>query len=279
MLLGLMRKHAKSWLIKAMIAIIALVFIFYFGYSFTSKKVAKVAVVNGETIKAIDYDREYRNLVERYQNEYKTLWNDTLIETLDLKNRALNNLIEQKLMSQEAKRIGLEITPKEIQTQILSYPAFLINGQFDVGRYRSLLNRFGMKPEDFEDDISRDLLQKKLAQFLMTLLPVSDQEVFDRYSFLNREIKISFVQFKPDKYREDIKPGKADLETYFSQNKEKYRVPEMIKISYITIDCRTEAGQEYFRHSFQEYSIEYPPLLLTSRLTIFFLLLILEPHP
>jgi len=28
MLLGLMRKHAKSWLIKGMIAIIALVFIF-----------------------------------------------------------------------------------------------------------------------------------------------------------------------------------------------------------------------------------------------------------
>jgi len=29
MLLSLMRKHAKSWLIKALIAIIAIVFVFY----------------------------------------------------------------------------------------------------------------------------------------------------------------------------------------------------------------------------------------------------------
>ncbi|MGE5842948.1 MAG: SurA N-terminal domain-containing protein, partial [Deltaproteobacteria bacterium] len=33
MLPSLMRKHAKSWLIKALIAIIAVVFVFYFGYS------------------------------------------------------------------------------------------------------------------------------------------------------------------------------------------------------------------------------------------------------
>jgi peptidyl-prolyl cis-trans isomerase D len=31
MILGLMRKHAKSWLIKFMIAIICLVFVLYFG--------------------------------------------------------------------------------------------------------------------------------------------------------------------------------------------------------------------------------------------------------
>lgn len=265
MLLGLMRKHAKSWLIKAMIAIIALVFIFYFGYSFTSKQVVKVAVVNGEIIKAIEYDKEYRSLVERFQNEYKSLWSDTLIKTLDLENRALNNLIEQKLISQEAKRIGLDITPKEIQTQILSYPTFVINGRFDVGRYKSLLIRFGMKPEDFEEDISRDLLQKKLSQFLMTLLPVSDQEISDRYNFLNREVKISFIQLKPDKYRDDIKLDKPGLEAFFNKNKEDYRIPEMIKIAYITIAPETYKGEvtvtedeirDYYEYNLENYKEE-----------------------
>jgi len=50
MLLSLMRKHAKSWLIKLLIAIIAVVFVFYFGYSFNSDKNLKVAYVNGELI-------------------------------------------------------------------------------------------------------------------------------------------------------------------------------------------------------------------------------------
>ena len=56
MLLSLMRKHAKSWLIKFLIAIIAVVFIFYFGYSFTEQEGAKVAEVNGEIIsRSINY--------------------------------------------------------------------------------------------------------------------------------------------------------------------------------------------------------------------------------
>jgi len=50
MLLSLMRKHAKSWLIKSLIAIIAIVFVFYFGYSFRSETGAKIAYVNGELI-------------------------------------------------------------------------------------------------------------------------------------------------------------------------------------------------------------------------------------
>lgn len=260
MLLGLMRKHAKSWLIKAMIAVLALVFIFYFGYSFTSKTAVKAAIVNGEVIKRIEYDKEYRSLVERFQNEYKGVWNDKLIETLDLKNMALNKLIEQKLISQEAKRIGLDVTQQEIQKQILSYPAFLVNGHFDVGRYQSLLNRFGMEPEDFEEDIARNLLRQKLGQFLMTFLPVSDQEILDRYNYLNREVKIAYVQFRPDKYKDGLKPDQPGLEAYFNQHKEDYRLPESIKIAYITIDPKTFQDQVHISRDqirdYYEYNLD-----------------------
>ena len=50
MLLSLMRKHAKSWLIKFLIGMIAIVFVFYFGYSFTSREGIKIASVNGDKL-------------------------------------------------------------------------------------------------------------------------------------------------------------------------------------------------------------------------------------
>ena len=50
MLLSLMRKHAKSWLIKSLIAIIGIVFVFYFGYSFRAGEGIKMALVNDEVI-------------------------------------------------------------------------------------------------------------------------------------------------------------------------------------------------------------------------------------
>ncbi|MBW2357124.1 MAG: SurA N-terminal domain-containing protein, partial [Deltaproteobacteria bacterium] len=101
-MLSLMRKHAKSWLIKFLIFIIAIVFIFYFGYSFTARRGLKMAYVNGDLISGMEYDKTYRDLLEALQKQYKDMWNDNLIKTFDLKNRALEGLISQKLISQEA---------------------------------------------------------------------------------------------------------------------------------------------------------------------------------
>ena len=103
MLLNLMRRHAKSWLIKFLVGIIAAVFIFYFGYSFkTGTGEGKVAYVNGEVITGVDYQRTYRGMLESLQREYKSVWNENLVKLFNVKGRALETLINQKLISQEA---------------------------------------------------------------------------------------------------------------------------------------------------------------------------------
>jgi peptidyl-prolyl cis-trans isomerase D len=236
MVLSLMRKHAKSWLIKTLIAIIAIVFVFYFGYSFTSRASAKIGYVNGEIISTVEYEKTYRNLVEQLQREYKAVWNENLIKVFDLKNKAMESLIRQKLISQEAKRIGLGVTEKEIQEKIMSIPAFQFRGQFDQAKYAAMLDENRMKPQEFESIIAQDLLQEKVKQFLMTFSPVTDQEVLDQYTFANRKVKISYVEFQPDRYQDSVKVDQGGMEKYFEEHKEKYRVPEKIKVAYVVFD-------------------------------------------
>lgn len=236
MLLSLMRKHAKSYLIKFLIAIIAVVFIFYFGYSFTSKEGMKIATVNGELISGVEYQKVYRNMLERLQQEYKSFWSENLIKVFDLKNRALEALIREKLVSQEARRIGLEVTDKEVQDQILSYPAFQFRGQFDESRYRMLLANNRMKPEDFEAGIARELLQRKIEQFLMSFVPVTDREIQDFYTYSKERVKISFVRFSPTDFESSVKIEDSAMAEYFEEHKEGYRIPEKIKIAYILVD-------------------------------------------
>jgi peptidyl-prolyl cis-trans isomerase D len=236
MVLSIMRRHAKSWLIKFLIGMIAVVFIFYFGYSFTSRSAAKIAYVNGEPISGVEYQKTYRRYLENLQRTYKNVWNENLIEEFDLKDKALDELINRKLVSQEARKIGLDITDKEIQAEILSYPAFQYGGHFDESRYRALLSQNRMKPEDFEKGIAQELLQRKLRQFLMTFSPVTEQEVLEQYTFSNQKVKISFVQFQPKDFEKSVVVESQAMESYFEEHKEEYRVPEKIKIAYITID-------------------------------------------
>ncbi len=231
-----MRKHAKSWLIKTLIAIIAVVFVFYFGYSFKSGSGVKIAYVNGEIISGAEYQKAYRNLVEQLQREYRSLWNENLIKVFDLKNRAMDSLISQKLVSQEAKKIGLDVTEEEVREKIISYPPFQIRGRFDEGRYRSLLQNNRMKPEDFEVMIAQELRQEKIQQFLLTFSPVTEKEVLDQYTYANRKVKISYAYFQPDRYKKSVKIDPSAMEKYFEEQKERYRIPEKIKITYAVFD-------------------------------------------
>jgi peptidyl-prolyl cis-trans isomerase D len=257
MLLSLIRKHAKSWLIKALIAIIAVVFIFYFGYSFKSGSGVKIAYVNGEVISGPEYQKAYRNLVEQLQREYKGLWNENLIKVFDLKNRAMETLINQKLVSREAKKIGLEVTEKEVQEKIMAYPPFQIRGRFDEGRYRSLLQNNRMKPEDFEALIAQELFQEKIQQFLMTFSPVTEKEVLDQYTYANRKVKISYALFQPDRYKASVKIDQSGVEKYFEEQKERYRIPERIKIAYVVFDPEvykkdSKVDEEQIRDYYEE---------------------------
>ena len=236
MALSLMRRHAKSWLIKFLIGIIAVVFIFYFGYSFTARQGVKIAYVNGELISGIEYQKAYNDLVESFRSQYKDFWNDNLIKVLDLKNRALNNLINNELISQEARRLGLEVTESESQKAIMSHPAFQIDGSFDIRRYKAILAQNRMKPEEFEASMAHELLDQKLKQFLSAFIQVTDRELLDQYTYDNEKIKVEFVRFKPEDFKKSLKSDPASMETYFKKHKEDYRVPEKIDIAYILID-------------------------------------------
>ncbi len=236
MLLSLMRKHAKSWLIKVMIGMISVFFVLYFGYSFTEKKGVKVASVNGEPVSRLEYEETKRRLRENLQQQYGDLWSEDLMKMLDIDSMALNTLINQKLLNQEAKKIGLDITEKEIQEEILAYPYFQYNGRFDERLYNSLLSQNRLTPEDFEASISQQLLERKVTQFLTTFSLVTDQELLEDYTFDNEKIMISYIQFLPKEFEGSVEYEPSALEDYFTEHKEEYRMPEKIQIAYITID-------------------------------------------
>ena len=230
-----MRKHAQSWMIKFLIFMIALVFIFYFGYSFNSEEGVKVAEVNGESISKLEYEKTYQDMLTNLRNEYKSVWNDNLIKVLDLKNRALEELIEQKLITQEAGRIGLSVTKKEVREKILEIPGLITNGRFDENRYRYWLSSQRLTPEAFEKNYSQDLLRQKLIQFLSTFLVLSDQEILDNYKYVNEKINLDFIKFSPDEFKASVKKDKEAIKVFFEDRKENYRIPEKIKIAYIKI--------------------------------------------
>jgi peptidyl-prolyl cis-trans isomerase D len=237
MFMTMMRSHSKSILIKIIIGLIGVVFVFWGIYSIRGPKPgSKIAYVNGDLISGLEYHATYRDMLLAMQRQYKDYWNEDLIEVFQLKQKALESLIGEKLISQEAARLGLKVNDDEIADAIYTYPAFQVNGVFDENQYRSLLNYNRMEPADFEATIGSELLGEKIRRFIKSFLLVTDNEIIDYYTFQNEKISLGFVAFNPEDFKAEVKAAQADMDAYFENHKEAYRIPPQITISYITLD-------------------------------------------
>jgi peptidyl-prolyl cis-trans isomerase D len=230
------RAHSKSILIKVIVGLIAVVFIFWGIYTFRGRPGSKIAYVNGDLITGQEYDAVYRDMLGALQKQYREYWSDNLIGVFQLKRKALNSLINKRLISQEAERLGLGITDEEVLDAIVNYPAFQVNGEFDESRYNSVLRYNRMEPSDFESTMRLELLGQKIRQLIRCFFPITDGEVLDYYTYEKQKINIGFVTFNPEDFEETVSVNQDEKKTYFEENKERYRVPERIKIAYLSLD-------------------------------------------
>lgn len=234
-MLNVMRKHAGSWMIKVILFAIVIVFVFWGVGSFRSRQASKVATVNDEIIAASEFRRAYNNLIDQYRQRFGDNLNDGMLEMLNVKDQALNQLIDRAIVLQEAKKLDLQVTDTEVADSIMSAPVFQTNGTFDNRRYRRLLTQVHLTPEEFEADQKNTLLAQKLTRVVAGAAKVSDGEARLWYEWQNTSVNVDYVLFEPDRYK-DIDPSAQEIADYFDDQKENYRTEPMVEASYVVLD-------------------------------------------
>ena len=234
-MLSILRKHAASGIIKIILALIVIVFVFWGFEGFRADRSGRVAMVNGEVITLDEYRPAYNNLLERYRQQYGDQLNDELIEMLQLRKQVLDFLVNQKLMELEAENLKFRVSDQELSDSIRSIEAFQSDGVFDGRRYREILGRIRTTPEQFENEQRRSMLVQKLRDFIVGNVKVSDEEAMEFFKWFNASVKINYALFEPDKY-EISDPDPEVLKAYFEENKEDFRIKPMRKVRYLHIN-------------------------------------------
>ena len=232
-MLGTMRKHATSWLIKVACFAIVIVFIFWGGYSYTEKKASRVAVVNGSYIGLREYQSTYSNLVEQMRRQFGRQFSSELVETLNLKGQALDRLINRRLILTEAGMLEFDVSREELQNAIVSYPAFQTNGQFDSLRYQQILRSNKLTPQDFEANQREDLLINKVEQFITRGTKVLDSEMLSFFHHTRDRVNLAYVQIDPQDFKNRVKVDEEAVRDYFDKHRENYRLADKRNILYV----------------------------------------------
>ncbi|MEN8780831.1 MAG: SurA N-terminal domain-containing protein [Desulfobacterales bacterium] len=237
-MLSLMRKNAGSWIVKFILGAVILAFI-PFGYDiYQDRRDVKIATVNGDPVRFEEFNRQYNNLVEQVRRNFGGSLNEETIKGLRLKEQALNQLIDQKLMLAEAANLGISVSDQELAESIANIEAFQTAGVFDPKRYEYVLNRLRLTQDAFEADQKRAMLVDKLNKFVTTNVKVSDAETLDWYKWNNASVDLRFVKF-PASHYQDINPTEDEIKSFFEAHKENYKTDVELTARYALIDPKT----------------------------------------
>jgi peptidyl-prolyl cis-trans isomerase D len=239
-MLDLMRKHARNWLMKTILGIIIIVFVFYFGSMGGRERAERVAMIDGKPIVYADFLREYQNLIEMYRRQFGQGLTEEMLKSLNLKQQALDNLINQAVVSKKAEMLNVRVTDEDVKATILTYPGFQRNGAFDQRIYEQTLRANKMTPEEFEEMQRKMLIAARVEDLIRDAVMVSDQEIHDLYRMQNEKINVDFIQISPKTITGGIKTTPADLEAFLKANEGQFRVPEQVQIRYLAF-----MGQDY----------------------------------
>jgi peptidyl-prolyl cis-trans isomerase D len=257
-----MRQQAGNWLIKVLLGAIVIVFIFWGVGSFRAQRGGRVALINGDQITLDEYREAYNNLIERLRNRFGNNLNEDMIKMLRVKEQALNQLIDNKLLVQEARRFKFRVSNEELADAIMQIEAFQRAGVFDNRMYQNVLSRLRMTPEEFEIAQREAMLIERVTDLITNSVKVSDSEVKEWINWAHASVNIDFVRFDSNKYK-DIKPSSEEIKAFYEKHKENYKTDSMVKVRYLhfapdsyrsEVSISEEELQGYFNENQEEFN-------------------------
>jgi peptidyl-prolyl cis-trans isomerase D len=196
-----------------------------------------IAKVGSEEVTVAD-------LAQLRENYQQMLGGQMSLAQLGGNKRFLDGLIHDRVVAQEAARLGLAASDAEVAEKIRKQFTDA-SGQFvGIDRYKeSVIARFG-DVEKYERNIRYAIAQEKLKAFVTAGISMSDNEVQEEYQRDNTKFEINYVVISPEKLAEKIAPSDEELRNYYEQHKTDYRILEpQKKIRYLYID-QDKSGQK-----------------------------------
>jgi len=262
-MLRYLRENTGNWIIKIFLGIIVVVFVFLGVGSFGSKRNSSIATINGEPITIEEYQQAYKAIVDQMRARFGKNLNDDILKALNVKQQALDSLIEQKLVLAQADILEINISDNELQQSLISIKAFQRDGSFNLDQYKKVLSLNSLNPEIFEQNQINSLRQQKVRDMVLSAVNVSDLEAKNWYLFQNTKIAVNYLLFDPDSYS-DIHPAEEQIKKFYNENKGNYKSDLKIKAWYLkfspedhkdTVTISEANIEDYYQEHLEEFKI------------------------
>jgi peptidyl-prolyl cis-trans isomerase SurA len=143
------------------------------------------AVVNGKEIKREEVDKYYRTRVNPEGQE------PSLEESLSQKLNVLDELINNEILLEKAKKLNLEASDGEVEDKFTE-----LKSPYTEDEFQRRLKDQGMTVEDLKLELRRQLsIQKLLNHEVVAKIAITDQDITDFYNANKPQFNVAEPQY------------------------------------------------------------------------------------
>jgi len=243
-----MQTHRKWLVITIWVATIAFIGAGFVGWGQfqLSHKESTVAKVKNTIVTIKDWQEAYNQIFDLYNKQFGGNLDEATAKKLGLKQMALQQAIQQAILRQYAKDLGLYVTDKEVADKILEVFK-------DSATYKKYLRNSGLKAADFEESLRKKLLVEKLLS-LLNLKP-TNTEVLSIASALYNSDRLEIKIIKKSDINVDLTEN--EIKTYWEQHKNEFLSNEKYKLALIKIPLKTDAKDDELKAFYEKNKLAY----------------------
>ena len=180
----------------------------------------------------------------------------------EMKPAVVEQLIQQRLLSEEAKKLHFNLGASTLREFIANIPEFQVDGKFDAARYKQILEQQRMTPENFEQKITQNLIMRQLIGGVAGagIVSVSTQERMEKLLGERRELQFAVVPAQ--EFASKVAISENEIKQYYDAHASEFKIPEQVKLEYVVLSrdelaARAMVSDQEVEKYFQEHKQEF----------------------
>lgn len=208
-----------------------------FGVTNLSGNIRKVGSVGNQDITVDDYVRELRREIRATEAQIGSPLSSDQIRAFGIDQMVLGRLVALASLDDEVASIGLSVGDANVLSELTRIPAFQgVDGKFDRESYRFALEQAGLTEAQFEND-----LRAETARTLVQGAVVSGSQMPGTFAdtllkYVGERRSFTWSGLTAEDMSDPLpEPTDAELQAYFNDHGDDFRLPETKKITYVLL--------------------------------------------
>ena len=231
-----LRDQTQSSGFKILIGLIVFALVFGFGVSGVfgggEPTIAEVGDFEiNQNVLALEAEREKMRRLSRAGPDF----DPASMDTLEIQQSALNQLINRQVLYQTAADLGVAVGPDVVNDELVNAEAYQVNGQFNEALYRQQLQALRYTPVGFVDEFANALGTEQLQNAIVDSASMPEWELAEIIRVVNQRRDLAYLMLSVDDYVEDIEVSDEEISLRYEEDQTAYMTELAVDAQYLEL--------------------------------------------